>query len=301
VCDKLGNAAYLAFYLAGGVFSGIAFCLMSDGSVVGASGSVSAVTGAFLVLLPRTNVTLLVFFVIIGLFEISSMWLILAFFLMDVIGELVAQSSGGGGVAHMAHIGGTFFGVGICLLLLRLRLLPRDLFDILALMDRWNRRRQHRAAVDKGFDPFAVAQQTARERPDPRFDQIQDLRAVISESVAHNRLSDAATQYVQLLQLDDQQVLARQTQLDVANELYARGDHAPAAAAYEAYLRQYARGGEAVEQVQLMLGLLYARYLSRPERARELLTQSLEKLHGEREIAIAKAELAGLAGAASPG
>ena len=299
VNDKLGNLGYLAFYLAGGVFAAIVFCVLGgDGGLVGASGSISAVTGAFLVLLPRTNVTLLVFFILIGLFEISSMWVIIAFFLMDVINQLVVQSYGGGGVAHTAHIGGTLFGVGLCLLFLRLRLLPRDLFDVLALIDRWNRRRQHRAAVDRGFDPFAITQPAARSRPDPKLDQIQDLRATISESVAHHRLADAATQYTQLLQIDSQQVLARQTQLDVANELYSRGDHAPAAAAYEAYLRQYARNAEAVEQIQLILGLLYARYLSKPERARELLTKALEKLHGEREVAIAREELANLSSTA---
>ena len=47
-----------------------------------------------------------------------------------------------------------------------------------------------------------------------------------------------------------------------------------------------------IEQVQLILGLLYARYLSNYVRGKELLTVSLERLHNEREIALARAELA---------
>ena len=292
VNDKLGQWGYLAFYLAGGVFAGVAYIVLGgDLPMVGASGSISAVTGAFLVLLPRTQVTILVFFILIGLFEVSSVWFILAFFLIDVFQQLQVSTYGGGGVAHTAHIGGTVFGMAIMLLLLRTRLLPRDLFDVLALIDRWNRRRQHREAVNRGYDPFGIPMKQPRVRPNPRLDEIQDLRAAINESIAHGKIEAAAGDYLRLLAIDAQQVLSRENQLDVANALYAANNHAAAAAAYEGYLRQYARGRESVEQVQLILGLIYARYLHRPERARELLTAALEHLRTDREIAIAREEL----------
>src|SRR5947208_2391157 len=57
VNDKLGNSGYLAFYLAGGVFAGIAQVLTSEGPTLGASGSIAAVTGAYLVLLPYSRIT----------------------------------------------------------------------------------------------------------------------------------------------------------------------------------------------------------------------------------------------------
>src|SRR5262245_19118464 len=44
VNDKMGGVAYLAFYLAGGVFAGIASVLTGNGYVLGASGSIAAVT-----------------------------------------------------------------------------------------------------------------------------------------------------------------------------------------------------------------------------------------------------------------
>jgi membrane associated rhomboid family serine protease len=310
VNDRMGNLGYLAYYLSGGVFAGVAYMFFGgDAPMVGASGSVSAVTGAFLVLLPRTKVTILFFFVLIGLFEISSMWLILAFFLLDVGRQFAPMAFGGGeNVAYGAHIGGTVYGVLVCLGLLATRLLPRDLFDVLALIDRWNRRRQYRDLTRQGYDAFAArplraaadeaaGASTAR---DTRIDRIQDLRASISESVAHRRLPDAARQYARLLAIDPNQVLSRHTQIDVANELFTLADHPNAAAAYELYLRQYSRG-EPVEQIQLMLGLIYARYVPHPQRARELLTSALERLTSERERAVAQEELSRLTATAPTG
>ncbi|HRK29909.1 MAG TPA: rhomboid family intramembrane serine protease [Tepidisphaeraceae bacterium] len=293
--DKLGNVAYLGLYLAGGVFAGVAYMFFGGyGPLIGASGSVSAVTGAFLVLLPRTKVTILFIFFLIGVYEINSIWFILAFFLMD-LGQQFIPMLGGGNVAYSAHIGGTVFGVSVCLSLLAARLLPRDTFDFLALLDRWNRRRQHRDLVARGHDPFAFKPMLAgRQKPNPQLEQIQDLRATINESIAQRRLEDAATEYTQLLAIDRDQVMARQTQLDIANELFTRQDHPAAAAAYEAYLKQYQRSGSGQEQVQLMLGIIYSRYLANPSRARELLHTAAERLTGERERAIAAEELARL-------
>src|SRR5678815_1057917 len=64
VNDKMGHLGYLAFYLAGAVFSGLGFVVLSPGNapVVGASGAVSAVTGAYLVLFPRATVTVVYLF-----------------------------------------------------------------------------------------------------------------------------------------------------------------------------------------------------------------------------------------------
>src|SRR5262245_12446850 len=53
VNDKLGQVGYLGFYLGGSVFAGTAHVFAETAPVVGASGAVSAVTGAFLVLFPR--------------------------------------------------------------------------------------------------------------------------------------------------------------------------------------------------------------------------------------------------------
>jgi len=76
VNDKLGNIGYLCFYLASAVFSGIGHSLLSYNSVLGASGAVAAVTGAYLVLLPNSLITVVYWFFFIGTVEIRALYFI---------------------------------------------------------------------------------------------------------------------------------------------------------------------------------------------------------------------------------
>ncbi|HEY8667002.1 MAG TPA: rhomboid family intramembrane serine protease, partial [Tepidisphaeraceae bacterium] len=260
VNDKMGNLGYLAFYLAGGVFAGIAYVVTQPvAPVLGASGAVAAVTGAYLVLFPRSSITVIYFFWLIGQFELPSLYFILFFFAQDVVLNFAHAS----GVAHMAHIGGTIFGSGICFALLATRLLPRDQFDVVALIQRWNKRRQYRDLVSRGFDPFGYvppSKAEARKASDPATLKAQEMRAQISEAIAHRNIGEAAALYLQLKQIDPQQVLSRTAQLDIANQLASEQKYAEAAEAYESFLRFYPNY-EQIEHVQLMLGLICGRYL----------------------------------------
>ena len=113
--DRFGRWWYLTFYLAGGASAGAAQILFSPGSVIGASGSIAAVTGAYLVFFPRTHIKTLLFFFIIGIFWIPSMW----FIGFAIAKDLLFQGfSAGQGVAYMAHLGGYAFGFGISMTLL---------------------------------------------------------------------------------------------------------------------------------------------------------------------------------------
>jgi tetratricopeptide (TPR) repeat protein len=173
-------------------------------------------------------------------------------------------------------------------------MLPRNQFDLFALAQRWNRRRQYQDMVRQGYDPFAVVPVSGRNAaPDPRMERIQDVRAQISEALANHQVEQAARFYLELHAIDPQQVLSRQQQLDIANQLFADGVHGAAADAYEAFIKFYPKY-EQIEQVQLMLGLLYARYLNRPDRAREHLNAALQRLSNPREIDLAKHELSQL-------
>jgi membrane associated rhomboid family serine protease len=294
VNDRLGQVGYLAFYLASGVVAGLAHAATSVSPVVGASGAVAGVCGAYMVLLPRSRVTVLYLFILIGLLEIPSLWFVAFFFAMDLFWQLLgAWGPGETRVAHMAHIGGTLFGVAVCLGLQATRLVPRDMFDLWALIERWNRRREFRTAVREGYDPFARIPAQLRREPDPEFDRVQDLRAQIAEAIAHDRMSEAAGLYDLLVGIDGRQVLSKQSQLDLANFLYNHGDHARAAAAYERLLEAYPRHDQHA-QVRLMLGLLYARYLNDPERARLHLSAATDKLQHSDQLELARDELARL-------
>jgi membrane associated rhomboid family serine protease len=301
VADRIGNVGYVAFYLAGGVAAGIGHVLSDVQPVIGASGSVSAVTGAFIVLLPRSHVTVLFFFFIISAFEIPSVWLIVASFLKDFVMGFGDPRGTAQGVAHVAHLAGSVFGFSISFALLTARLLPRDQFDLFALVQRWNRRRQYRDLRATGWDPFGVTPPSARKGAiNPNLERIQDLRARISDALSKHQLEEATNLYLELRAIDPNQVLARQSQLDVANTLYTQQKFAAAADAYELFLRQYHKADE-VEQVQLMLGILYARYLNDVDKARPHLSAAAEKLQSSKEGDLARAELARLGGALSPG
>jgi len=300
VNDRMGNAGYLGYYLAGGVFAGILYVAVPNqvAPVIGASGAIAAITGAYLVLFPRSHVTVLFFLYIIGQYEILGLWFVVMFFAFDVWSNFTQSD----GVAHVAHIGGTLFGLTVCLLLLWIRLLPRDQFDLLAIIQRWNKRRQYRELVTSGYDPFNYTPVTASNRPappDPRTVRIAELRGEIADAQAIHDLDTAARLYLKLQQFAPGQVLARQTQLDIANHLAQAQLFQNAADAYELFLATYPKY-EQIEQVELMLGLIYARYLHRYDRARHYLTRALRSLHGPKEIALATSELEHLAAIAPP-
>lgn len=295
--DRMGHLGYLAFYLSGGVMAGIGYAALDPSPVIGASGAVAAVTGAYLVLLPRSNITLLFFFIYIGPIEISSLWFVLFTFLQDVLGEVRPGLLGGPAsesVAHMAHITGTIYGAAVCFVLLGVGLLPHDQFDMISLFARWNRRRQYRSMVSQGYNPFGyVPPQPVDVRPqelDPRTLRMLEMRGEISEAIAHHNLPHAAYLFLELKKLDPTQVLSRQAQLDVANQLASQQLFQEAADAYEQFLTHYPNF-EQIEQVELMVGVIYARYLQRYERARQLLLRALARLHTEREIQWARSEL----------
>lgn len=292
VNGKMGHLPYLLFYLAGGVFAAWGYALMQSGSfeLVGASGSIAAVTTAYLALFPRCHVTVLVWlFLFIHFFELSAMIIIgLKIVLWDnVISPLIG---GSGNVAHGAHMAGYFFGFASSLLMLFVRALPRDQFDILALWKRWNQRREL-AAVLANPSAAAAAQYgsvarvphiTPQERvaEDRRLDEISELRASIGERLDKRDTAAAAELYEQLMLKDPKQCLAERQQLAVAREFYATQRYPQAAAAFDRFVECYPRSTE-LANVRLLLGIVYARDLAQYEAADKHLSESYEVLRDE--------------------
>jgi hypothetical protein len=282
----------------------VGFLVTGGDLVVGASGAVGAVMAAYLVFLPRSVIVISIRVVAV---EVRSMYFVVLYFLynvtMSVIGRFTARD-----VAYEAHVAGMLFGFAVAVSLLLLGLLQRHPFDLLGLMDRWNRRRQYRSLVREGYDPFlqrgpaapAPAEGAGHPQPpvepgetaaDPSAVRIATLRASVADAIAQRNLPLAADLFRQLKELDPKQFLPRQAQLDVANELASRQLYEDAADAYEQFLHYYPQF-EQIEEIHLMLGLIYARYLSRFARAKECLTLALTRLHAESQTQLAKAELA---------
>jgi outer membrane protein assembly factor BamD (BamD/ComL family) len=118
-----------------------------------------------------------------------------------------------------------------------------------------------------------------------------ELRGAISEAVARHDMDAAAKKFLELRSVDARQVLSRQAQLDVANHLAGQQNFAEAAEAYEQFLLHYPKYDQ-LEQVQLMLGIIYARYLAQYGKAKQHLQAALPRLFRERDQEMARSELA---------
>ena len=110
--DFFGHLQYLFFYLVCGIGAGLLhvfFNLNSPLPAVGASGAISGVMGAYIVLYPRARVLTLVFIFLVPIpaFIILGYWFVLQF--LGGITTLGAAATGG--VAWWAHIGGFLAGV----------------------------------------------------------------------------------------------------------------------------------------------------------------------------------------------
>ena len=118
--DRMRTIPYLLFYLASGLVAAIAHIMVQPNStipVVGASGAVAGVMGAYLVLFPRVPIRTLLIFIIILFRDIPAMWLLGFWFVLQFF------TSPEAGVAWVAHVGGFVFGALVALLF-RQRLRP---------------------------------------------------------------------------------------------------------------------------------------------------------------------------------
>jgi len=297
--DRLGRLGYLAFYLVGGAAAGGLHALFEQAPVVGASGSISAVTGAFLVFFPRVMVRILFFLFVVGVFEIPAWW----FIAFAIARDLVFQGFGGDdGVARLAHIGGYLFGAAAPLVMLWTGAAPREPYDLFSLGRQAHRRRVFRGATSAGADPWrgvSKEKQGAVTRgPASEHGEAHQARVQISRLVAAGDFDEAARLYRETADRLGGLSLPRQDQVAVANRLFEQGKHKAAAEAYEEFLRRHERATEASE-VRLMLGLLYVRYLDRAAAARRLLERALPQLADRQQRALAQRLLEEAGGAAA--
>jgi len=280
---RIGHIGYLGFYLAGGVAAGVGYALTGEVRMLGASGSIAAVSGAFLALFPLTRVIVVVWFFIISAFRVPAIWVILFYFGRDLISHLVGVVGlDVGNVAYIAHLSGNAFGFAVGMVLLWTRVLPRQPYDFVGLVDRWRRRREMRSVTRQGGAPWMGTPGKSVEagsvsRADERLMQ---MRQAIRDALTAGDVGRALDTYERMLADHPEQVMSRDVQLDLANHAMRSARHGTARQAYELFLKSYPNDSQRA-QVQLLLGLVCARYLGQHERARELLTDARGYLEGE--------------------
>jgi rhomboid family protein len=116
--DYIGHFPYLLFYLVSGFVAAVSQILLNVGSqvpIIGASGAIAGVMGAYFVLYPRARVLTLVPLIIFFTFWWLPAWIFLGvwfvFQFLSGTATSIADTSHSGGVAFWAHVGGFVTGI----------------------------------------------------------------------------------------------------------------------------------------------------------------------------------------------
>ena len=123
--DRLGRGRFLVFYLLCGAAAAVAQTFVNPGSripMVGASGAVAGVMGAYFVMYPHSKIVTLIPFIFLQIIEVPAIFFLGFWFLMQFlsgVGSISQVEAGAGGVAFWAHVAGFAVGALAGLLLRR--------------------------------------------------------------------------------------------------------------------------------------------------------------------------------------
>ena len=112
--QRFGSGIFLSFYLLSGLAATLAQIALNPGSVVptlGASGAISGVLAAYLVLFPRNRVHALFFYFVVSVPALLVIGLWIAFQFVNGFGDFMVSEETTGGVAYGAHVGGFVAGL----------------------------------------------------------------------------------------------------------------------------------------------------------------------------------------------
>lgn len=120
--DILGHGKFLLFYLLCGIAAALSQTYLNLDSrvpMVGASGAIAGVMGAYLVKFPRSRIYTLVFYIFITTIEVPAWVMLIYWFAIQFFSGLgsLAAPVAQGGTAFFAHVGGFVAGIGLIYLL----------------------------------------------------------------------------------------------------------------------------------------------------------------------------------------
>lgn len=173
--EAWGARLYAAFYLTAGVVAGGMYALIERGlhaPLVGASGAVAGVLGAFLLLRGRTRIRFAVILGFVGTFTAPAWVMLPLWFLFELFDALAGDvAAAGASVAYWAHVWGFVFGVAFAMVVQRVRPVAKELLPPPSPAARRDPRlAEARRLLDRGIYPPAwtlLAEASARPSPDP--------------------------------------------------------------------------------------------------------------------------------------
>lgn len=137
--DAFGHTIYLGFYILSGLAASLLHLLTVTEpwkAAIGASGAISGVLGAYLILYPRARIVTLVFYLLITFVRIPAVFFLGFWFILQLFSGTVTLTGGvPSGVAYWAHVGGFVAGVAIALLFRAMRKVPKEEIPFYAEME----------------------------------------------------------------------------------------------------------------------------------------------------------------------
>lgn len=284
--SRLGVGWFLTFYLMGGIFSGLAHMLASPMPAIGASGAVAAISGAYLILFPRSTVKVLLFFFLIGIYHVPALWFIGFYIAIDLFNQLSQFTGAGGGkVAYGAHLGGYLFGATVATVLIVFKILPRTEMDMVYLFKQSRRRKAMRESVQQQSNIWTTPEERKHtstssllSEDTPSDPHAEDRRIIIGH--LRDREGDEAIRHYRTLDSNGVSItLPDEHQVDLANRLLAADEPELAAHAYEKILKtrkergRGANSGTRSDEIRLLLASIFIRRLQSPEKAIPILDE----------------------------
>jgi len=231
--DRWGRFNFLIFYLLSGIFASILYCELIPQKfykvpVIGASGAISGILGAYAILFPKSRIDFkyfIWFFWLIraGEFEIYSyIWLFFWFFIQGVYTLLVSLYSFQSQVAYAAHFSGFLFGA------------------IIGLGTKLYREAKYRENVKLGKNMLLqiLGEGEKRHYTDEQIKEIESLKKKIMDVIYENRIL-ATKFYIDAVKNYTDLCLSEKIQYEIADSLNRQGEKEYALIAYRNFILNY--------------------------------------------------------------
>ena len=256
---RLGPIPYLIAYLGTGAVATISFSVANAGSLVplvGASGAISGVLGFYLIWFPYNYVRVFLWiFIIIQVIHVRAVIVLLVYLFIDnLLPYLASRGAGGGGVAHLAHLGG--FGAGVAAAWL------------------FNRAKGHVAPPRPVVGgPARGPGGVRRAMPQVQVRTVRDHTRDFLWAVEHAEMPQAAHAFAAIAREGGAPPEARPVFV-LASWLYENGYVNDAIAVFDYFLKHFPDDQDS-DRAHLGLGVLYARKLNQPAIARQHLEKAI--------------------------
>lgn len=253
--EKMGRVRYILFYLASGIIANLIFYLMTGTTtpnqpLVGASGAVAGVLGAYFILYPFSDFKVFywLFFFYSGTIEIAAFFFIGAWILFQVweIVKIYFLDIVASNIAYWAHIGGFFFGSVL-------------------------------ATVFYGFEGQKKINTggLGRKAKNMNLSDVEVFKKSLEKLIFQKKYNEAERLYLKNIKKFPELILDPGPQFDLAKMLDDRGLESPALEAYEKLINKYP-DAPVSKRAYLFIGKLAFNYPEKHTWALKLLYDFLE-------------------------